>query len=114
MKKLLPFCCLFDAMCRYYGLSEVWLQRPAFFVDANCFAALSLQPLGVPKLKTQTAGAQGFITKWMSKIQRCESDKDLIVGMRELASIYLIPCTSPSLIRLRRYIFIVVGPSSVS
>lgn len=87
------------------GLSEVWLQRRAFFVDANCFAALSLQPLGVPKLKTQTAVARGFITKWMSKMwiwQGSDSGDKRILFHAHLLSL------------IRRLVFIVVGPSSVS
>lgn len=87
------------------GLSEVWLQRRAFFVDANCFAALSLQPLGVPKLKTQTAVARGFITKWMSKMwiwQGSDSGDKRILFHAHLLSL------------IRRLVFIAVGPSSLS
>lgn len=97
-------------MCQCYG--PFWSLAPKTGVFLSMQIVSQLFLFSHSAFQSWRHKRRGLEDSSQNGCQRCESDKHRILGMRELASIYITPCTSPSLIR--RYIFIVVGPSSVS
>ena len=93
MKKRLPFCCLSDAMCQCYGPFWSLAPKTGAFLSMQIVSQLFLFSHSV--FQSWRLKPRGLKDSSQDGCQRCESDKHLILGMRELASIYIIPCTSP-------------------